>query len=95
MRKVIAILFSVLLLLQALPVAHLFQAKATVICSVADDDKNDDGKQKEKKDGKEYLSLITAEAAPLITVVRYTHSFTDLHNSPSLDSFTPPPDAAC
>lgn len=95
MKKMVAILFLVLLCLQAIPVLHFFSSKKSVFYTYVDEDKPTEAKMKEKAPGKEYLSfsVVLPEAQPVVTEYR-TFLISSL-TSPYLEAFTPPPDTAC
>ena len=90
MRRIISILFLSLMLLQAIPVLHFFASQKEIFYVYIDEEKPEGAK--EKKDGKEYLSLdlgtVFIEPAkkvyPLVITTRYS--------PPALGFLTPPPD---
>ena len=92
MRRIISILFLSLLLLQAIPVLHFFSSQKEVFYSYVDEEKPD-SKVKEKKDGKEYLSLEALSSFVLHEKNQFARLVVKQYNSPHLDLLTPPPDA--
>ena len=96
MKQVIAILLFALFILQAIPVVRLFAAaKDVAVASVLDEDKPDDGKQKEKQLAKEFLPVSAASFSSNLSSISYHTPLVHSLPAPYLESFTPPPDVAC
>lgn len=78
------------MLLQAIPVLHFFSSQKEVFYTYIDEEKTEGAK--EKKDGKEYLSLnienIFSQPAETVYVVAANVPY----SPPVLGFFTPPPD---
>ncbi|GAB4093085.1 hypothetical protein [Flaviaesturariibacter terrae] len=90
MKKLIALFLAFLLLLQAIPVVPQLLCDDVTV-SWVDEDKPGDGKMKEKKDGKEFLSL---SLTPVISAEPVKPACAPLRKAlpcPHLERFTPPP----
>lgn len=93
MKRLISILFLLLLLLQGIPVLHAFSSEPHRFYVSIDEDKPSE--QKEVKDGKEYPVHIDH---PLLSVVdnkvavTYKAEAEHLYANPYLEFNSPPPD---
>lgn len=95
MKKCFAILFLLLLFLQAIPVLHFFAEKKSVFYAYVDEDKADEAKLKFKKETKEYLSYLFPVFKFLPQLTHGISRNVSLLPSPSLEFVTPPPDFTC
>jgi hypothetical protein len=92
MKRPIAILFMLLLLLQAIPVLHFFSEHN--FYAYVDEDKPEETKLK-KKDGKECLTVaLTFSSSETLLKLLPANILLALP-APYLESFTPPPNATC
>jgi hypothetical protein len=94
MKRPIAILFMLLMCLQAIPVLDFFSTDK-IFYAYVDEDKPEETKLKEKKEDKQYTTTYpySTESGNSLK-----HSDTDRIlslPSPYLESFTPPPNTAC
>jgi hypothetical protein len=80
------------MLLQAIPVLHFFSSQAEVFYVYIDEEKPDE-KSKEKKEGKEVLSLSIDFTVSLSNKRIFNPSPESVYGSPLLEFLTPPPDA--
>jgi hypothetical protein len=92
-RRIFAIYFSLLLLLQAIPVLHFFSSHKAVFYSYVDEEEPGQKSKVEKKAVKECLSvtpalLLAEEKAPFYLPLSETPP-----SSPFLEFLTPPPNA--
>lgn len=93
MRRLVSILFLLLLFLQNIPVLHVFSSEPHRFYVSIDEDKPSE--QKEVKDGKEYpvhinhplLSALDKEVA-----ITYKAAAAHLYTNPYLEFNSPPPD---
>lgn len=95
MKKAFAVMFLLLLFLQAIPVGHFFALEKSIFYAYVDEDKPDNGQPKCSKDCRDELS---AYLLPLLTgenTARYQVLSVCLLPPPYLDFFTPPPDGTC
>ncbi|HEU4904058.1 MAG TPA: hypothetical protein VFT06_14730 [Flavisolibacter sp.] len=93
MRRIFAILFTLLLLLQAIPVLHFFSSHKSVFYSYVDEEEPGQKSKVEKKELKECLSVVpdlplAEEKAPF-----YLPLSEEAPSSPILEFLTPPPNA--
>lgn len=93
MRRIVSILFMSLMLLQAIPVLHFFSSQKEIFYVYIDEEKPDNN-SKEKKDGKEFLSLTTPAPLEEISQTGFPFLQEDLYKSPLPEAITPPPNAA-
>lgn len=91
MRRIISVLFILLMLVQAIPVMHFFSSQKGVFYVYIDEEKPD-GKSKEKKDGKECLSAFYLPVSEQVITPLFTTGIDSQYAWPFLDSLTPPPD---
>ena len=92
-RKLIAILFLSLLMLQAIPVLHFFSSQKAVFYSYVDEEKPDQKSKAEKEDYQKEACQVAypfsdEEIRPL-----FLPFVEKQHSSPYLEALTPPPDA--
>ncbi|RYY89010.1 MAG: hypothetical protein EOO15_07350 [Chitinophagaceae bacterium] len=90
MKKFIAFFFMFLLLLQAIPLVPQLVAD-DILVSWVDEDKPQDSKSKEKKDGKEFLSFLAATPAAGAAQKPYGAPQRAIPACPYLERFIPPP----
>ena len=79
-----------LLLLQAIPVLHFFADKKEIFYTYIDEEKPDNN-AKEKKYGKEYLSLDAPVPDEATIKTSFFISQEGKYQSPLLEAITPPP----
>lgn len=94
MKRPIAILFILLMCLQAIPVFDFFSADK-VFYTYVDEDKTEETKLKEKKDDKEQVITPHYLATGSILLKHFDLNHILSLPSPYLESFTPPPNIAC
>ena len=92
MRRIISILFLLLLLLQAIPVLDFFSAQEEIFYVHLDEEKCEDAK--EIKGGKEYLPFADNAINFYRGEKTYPPFFLNRHSSPLLENITPPHDAS-
>ena len=92
MRRIVSILFLSLMLLQAIPVLHFFSSQKEVFYTYIDEEKPDEKPAKEKKDGKEYISILVEAFTDQPSNTTYFSVAEDRYSSPTLSLTTPPPD---
>lgn len=93
MRKVLSILFLLLLLLQAIPVLHFFSSNKEVFYAYIDEEKPEEKSKPELKITKEYLSAATGLLVEDEVCRRFSPFAVSPLSSPVLDFLSPPPDA--
>ncbi|HEX8313614.1 MAG TPA: hypothetical protein VF609_01395 [Flavisolibacter sp.] len=93
MRRIVSILFLSLMLLQAIPVLHFFSSQKEVFYTNIDEEKPNEKIAKEKKEGKEYLSLEVEPPVDQLIQTKYSAAADTNYSSPTLTFLTPPPDA--
>ena len=91
MRRIISVLFILLMLVQAIPVMHFFSSQKGVFYVYIDEEKPD-GKSKEKKDGKECLSAFYLPVSEQVITPMFRTGIDMQYAWPFLESLTPPPD---
>jgi hypothetical protein len=92
MRRIIATIFLSLLMLQAIPVLHFFSTRGEVFYTSIDEEKSGED-LKEKKAGKEFLSVEMDVTIYFPVNTSYYPVINNSYASPSLALLTPPPDA--
>jgi uncharacterized protein YxeA len=88
MRRIISLLFLLLMLLQAIPVLHFFSSQKEVFYVYIDEEKQDDS----PKEKKESFSLSSFSAAEQTIKTHYSSGTETNYASPILEFLTPPPD---
>lgn len=81
------------MLLQAIPVLHFFSSQKEIFYVYIDEEKPDN-KLKEKKEGKEYLSLTAPVPAEEDIKTTFPFSQEATYKSPLPEAITPPPNAS-
>ena len=94
MKRPIAILFLMLLLIQAIPVLHFFSPETNFYAYV-DEDKPGETKPKAKQDAKEFISYLQVYEVVSSSLQTFESLSIYLPASPFLESFTPPPNTTC
>jgi hypothetical protein len=94
MKKQIAILFLITMLVQAIPVLHFFTEKPEIFYAVLDEEKPSEKKETkgDKEQKKEFLSLSATSPVELMVPVHFQNHASQLPFSPHLKLPTPPPD---
>lgn len=90
MSRIISTLFLLLMLLQAIPVLHFFSSQKEIFYTYIDEEKPDE-KSKEKKEGKEFLSLTSFFPIEQIVTTLFSPATESHYISPKLEFITPPP----
>jgi hypothetical protein len=92
MRRIVSILFLSLMLLQAIPVLHFFSSQKEVFYTYIDEEKPVEKLTKEKKDAKEYITLLVEAFVEQPANKTYSTAAERSYSSPILTLTTPPPD---
>ena len=90
MRRIISLLFISLMLLQAIPVLHLFSSQKEIFYVYIDEEKPEGAK--EKKEGKEYLSVNVIRVFIHPSKTLYALAAAISYSPPALGFPTPPPE---
>ena len=95
MRKIISILFLLTLLLQAIPVLHLFAENPGDFYTAIDEEKPSEKNKElkgEQQGDKVFLSFYTTTSSELILITRFQNYTSQLPFTPHLEMLAQPPD---
>lgn len=95
MKKIIAIVFLLLLFFQAIPVAGILAASEDAFYSYVDEEKPGENKIEDKKEGKEYIPFDLFVWSQQSCIIIFDNQGIYFLATPYLQYLTPPPDNAC